>query len=209
MQLLAALDSATGLLQAQRALYGYHPGFLEYHAFRRPLSIPASDRLLATTHTALPSQPVAHGLALLDTSITASGNLWLDVVLDANRVGPGDVVGFEVRASYQGDAAIEGAALLMRLPWGGGVRNVACETIAAAGCTLDLRGGQVNATIDMAPGAGIIIRGDVDVLAAGEALVATAMVTGPLGLAEADTLDNFARVEILQSLFRSGFEVAP
>lgn len=209
MQLLASLDPATGLLQAQRALYGYHLGSLEYHAFRRPLSILGGDRLLATTHTVHPSRPIAYGVALLDTSIKASGNLSIDVALDADRVAPGDAVAFEVTADYHGDASIEGAALIMRLPWSGGVRNVTCETIAAATCTLDLRDGQVNATIDMAAGAGVAIRGEIDVLPAGELLAATAMVTGPLGLAEADTLDNFARVEILQSLFRNGFEAVP
>lgn len=208
MQLLAGLDASTGQLHAQRALYGYHLGFLEYHATRRPLSIPAANRLLATTHTVLPARPVAHGVALLDTAITASGNLSIDVGVNTDHVAPGDAVGFDVHVGYQGDNPIEDAGLLLRLPWGGGVRDVICETIGVASCTLDLRDGQINATVDLAPGGGVTVHGEIDVLAAGETLATTAMVTGPLGLAEIDTLDNFARIEILQSLFRSGFEAA-
>ena len=206
IQLLAGIDASNDLLQAERALYGYHLGLLEYHAFRRPLSLPTVDRLLATTHRVLPSQPVAHGVTLLDTSITASGNLSIDASLETNRMGPGDSIGFEVNVGYEGDAPVEGAALQLRLPWAGGVRDATCETFGAASCALDLSAGQVNATIDTAAGGGATVRGVVDVLVAEEALAVTAMVTGPVGLAEADTLDNFDRIEIRQSLFRNGFD---
>jgi hypothetical protein len=39
------------------------------------------------------------------------------------------------------------------------------------------------------------------------ALIAT--VQGGLGLAEADTLDNFAFAEVMQALFVDGFEATP
>lgn len=206
MQLLAGLDASTGLLQAQRAIYGYQIGLLESHAWKRPLSLPADNRLLATTHSFLPSQPVAHGVALLDTTVAALGNLSIEAAVDMDAVGPGEVVGFEVSVRYQGDAPIQGARLQVRLPWNSGVCGVVCTEISATNCLLDLRNGQVDATFDSASGGGVDIRGEIDVLVASEILALTAMVTGPLGLAESDSVDNFDEVPIRQSFFRNGFE---
>ena len=206
MQLLAGLDASTGLLQAQRAIYGYQVGLLESHTWKRPLSLPAANRLLTTTHSFLPSHPVAQGVALLDTTVVATGNLSIEAAVDSDRVGPGEVVGFEVKLRYLGDGPAEGTRLQLRLPWNGGVRNVVCTTIATTTCAIDLRNGQVDATVDTASGGGVDIRGEIDVLAAGETLALTAMATGALGLAELDTRDNFAEIPIRQSLFRNGFE---
>jgi outer membrane protein assembly factor BamB len=206
MQLLAGLDPSTGLLQAQRAIYGYQVGLLESHTWKRPLSLPAANRLLTTTHSSLPSHPVAQGVALLDTTVVATGNLSIEAAVDSDRVGPGEVVGFEVKLRYLGDGPAEGTRLQLRLPWNGGVRNLVCTTIGTTTCAIDLRNGQVDSTVDIASGGGVDIRGDIDVLAAGETLAFTAMATGPLGLAELDTRDNFAEVPIRQSLFRNGFE---
>lgn len=206
MQLLAGLDASTGLLQAQQAIYGYQIGLLESHAWKRPLSLPAANRLLTTTHSFLPSHPVAQGVALLDTTVAATGNLSIEAAADSDRVSPGEVVGFEVNLRYQGDGTIQGTHLQLRLPWNGGVRNVVCTPIATTNCSLDLRNGQVNATVDSASGGGVDIRGEIDVLAASEILTVTAMATGPLDLAEPNTLDNFDEVPIRQSLFRTGFE---
>ena len=205
MSFLTTIDPSTGLLGSQQALHGYTFDLTQREHLYSLLALPSADRVLATSWANGSPAPPANGLALLDTTVVARGNLEAVVTIDT-AVSTGANLPFAVRIEYQGDLPVEGVRLFVEMPWQSGIRNATCIVQAASNCSMDLRTGHVRASFDMAPGGNVEIRGEVLVLDATDSQRVSAMVTGPLALSEEDSIDNFARVDILQSLFANGFE---
>lgn len=203
---LAALD-AQGNLLGQQAFYPYDGDPLDAWSYPEPLAMPAPDRVLARTLAARPPLPTTSGVALYDTSVTARGNLAVALDADRTRVGTDMPLTFHLHVTYTGDAPIAGARLVANLPWASGITGATCAVQSGGACSLDTRTGNVRATFDLAPDGAVDVSGTVRVLDAyGEKPAITATTYGPIGLAEADTIDNFARADMVQSLFVDGFE---
>jgi hypothetical protein len=121
-----------------------------------------------------------------------------------------DDVGFDLSATYAGDAPIEGARLTGRMPWPSGATDLACTGAGVSGCTIDATGRDVRATFDIAPGGTIHVTGRIGVLDIDASLAATRTfglnVRGPEALSESDTVDNFASAGVTQSLFVGDFD---
>jgi hypothetical protein len=203
---IAALD-AQGNLLGQQAFYPYDGDPLDAWSYPEPLAMPAPDRILARTLAARPPLPTTSGVALFDTSVTARGNLAVALDTDRMRVGADMPLTFHLRVTYTGDAPIAGVRLVANLPWASGITGTTCVVQSGGACSLDTRTGNVRATFDLAPGGTVDVSGSVRVLDADrETPAITATTYGPIGLSESDTIDNFARVDLIQSLFVDGFD---
>jgi hypothetical protein len=142
---------------------------------------------------------------LIDTTLTAAGNLSIHVTSDHAVAHPADVIGFHVVVSYDGSAPISGAHAIADLSGLGMTSGVTCATQSAANCVLDTASGVVNASFDIQPGGHVDITGQVSVSLAPGNLLLPALVYGPTGLSEQDTLDNFAMLSLTDEIFANGF----
>lgn len=203
---LAEIDPATGALLSQQTLRARAVDLLQSNMTYAPISAPTSNRLLVEEQTAAPPAATPSGNVLLDTTITAHGDLVATLDFDRDFARPGQAVAFHARMTYTGDAPIAGAQLNVYLPWPTGARDVVCSGVDP--CALDTRGGNVLATVDLAPGDVVDITGTV--LATYERYVesvtAGAVAIGPVGLDESDTLNNIAQRAVSEGLFADGFD---
>lgn len=202
---LAQLDPSTGSLLSQQAITGFeHFPFPERidSAF---LTAPEDDRLPVYTFDVGPPESSTPGMALIDTTVTATGNLSIHVTTDHAVAHPGDTVGFHIVAAYSGSAPIVGAHVIADLSGLGIPYGLTCATQAATNCALDSSLDQVTASFDIQPGGQIEISGQVSVSQAPGNLMLPAIVYGPTGLSEQDTLDNFATLSMTDEIFANGF----
>ncbi|HEY6941716.1 hypothetical protein, partial [Dokdonella sp.] len=203
---LAALD-AQGNLLGQQAFYPYDGDPVDAWSYPEPLAMPAPDRVLARTYAARLPLPTTSGVALYDTSVTAHGNLAVALDTDRMQADVDSALAFHLHVAYAGDVPIAGARLVANLPWASGITGATCAVQSGGDCILDTRSGNLRATFDLAPGGTVDVSGSVRVLdAVTEKPAITATTYGPVGLSEADTIDNFARVDLAQSLFSDGFD---
>lgn len=203
---LAGFDMTTGALLGQQAIYAYTSDPIAAFSYPDPLLWTAANRLVVSTYSAQPPLPTSMGTALFDTSVTAHGDLIAAVSIDRTQVMPGELVGFHLKATYTGDLPLTGAHMLGNLPWQSGITGLTCSTMSASNCAIDSRSGAINALFDISPGGSIDITGQIRVLDATDTETFTATTYGPIGLSEQDTLNNFARTTVTQSLFRDGFD---
>ncbi|HMM68480.1 MAG TPA: hypothetical protein PKC03_16210, partial [Dokdonella sp.] len=91
-------------------------------------------------------------------------------------------------------------------PWKGGISSVVCTPAGASNCTVDTRFGSVNATFDILPGGSLTIDGQARVVDGAETNYIGVGTYGPTSLSEPDTINNFARSKVIQSLFKNGFD---
>jgi hypothetical protein len=174
------------------------------------LSAPENDRLPVVIDISEPPLPARNGIAVLDTSVTATGNLSIDASISPGPVMPGEEVPFRVSAQYSGSSGIDPVEVGVVLPWGSGLAAVSCSAPAGGPCEIETGDGDLHARFPIEPGEVIDIQGRVRVLdSAGSAPVLSALVNGPTGLLEQDTRDNFVVLPVKQSLFRDGFEPRP
>src|SRR5262249_33772356 len=141
------------------------------------------------------------------TEVTAHGDMTVAISTDATQARPGASVSFRATATYTGDAPISGATLVALLPWRGGVGDAVCTTSSATNCVLDVRSGNVRATVDAAPGGSVEVTGHVLALPLStDTATLYAKAYGPVGLAEPETKNNFAETTVVESLFANGFD---
>lgn len=202
LRFLSTFDFNSGGLLGKQAIYAFDPNALMW-SYPQPLGAPLVDRLLVSTLGPRSSMPTTSGTALLDTSVSAHGNLAISLSLDRASVQAGDTLGFHLTATYSGDLPISVAHLFALMPWQGGVTALNCS---GSNCVFDTRSGNVSATFDIAPGGSVDITGKVRVLDHAVYPQIYARTWGPLGLSEQDILDNFAHAAVTQSLFADGFE---
>jgi len=205
---LAEFDPVTGVLLSQQVLRDRASDPLEPITLAFLLVAPENNRLLLEARTTSPPDPTPSGTAMLDTTISAHGDLGvtLDVPPHAHA---GQLLDFHARLVYTGDAPISAAHLNVYLPWSSGARGVSCTATNAGACTTDLASGNVRATIDLNPGAVVDVTGQVLVLALDnyrESASVGAVGFGPVGLSETDTVNNLARVVVSQGVFADGFD---
>ncbi|MEO7756008.1 MAG: hypothetical protein ABIS07_05485, partial [Dokdonella sp.] len=201
LRLLSTFDFTSGALLGKQAISAGNPDSLS-RSYPSPLRAPTADRLLVNTMGSPESMPATTGTALLDTRVTAHGNLAVTLNVDQSSVHASELLGFHLTAIYAGDVPLTGARLFALMPWQGGVT----ATCSGANCVLDTRTGNVDATFDIAPGGSVHITGQVRVLDQSVHPTMSARTWGPLRLSEQDIIDNFAQTTFTQSLFANGFD---
>lgn len=157
-----------------------------------------------------PGGPTETGVALVNATLSATGNLAAALTIDRARVMSNVEVGFDLEATYDGDAPIAGVRLTGRMPWPSGATDLVCAGPGVSNCTIDATGRDVHATFDIAPGSTIHVTGRIRVLDIAASLAPTRTfglnVRGPEALGETDTVDNFASARVTQSLFAGDFD---
>lgn len=205
IDILAHLDPVTGSMLSQQALTGFSEFPFPEQSIPLFLSAPKNDELEAFTFASGPPVSSTPGMAMIDTTVTAIGNLSIHVTADQAVAHPGDTIGFHVVADYGGSAPIAGAHVIADLSGLGIPTGLACAAQAASNCMLDSSLGQVTASFDVQPGGQIDISGQVTVSQTPENSLLPALVYGPTGLSEQDTLDNFATLSLTDEIFSNGF----
>jgi outer membrane protein assembly factor BamB len=203
---LARLDAGNGTLLSQQAIYANNRDPLLPFVSPSVLSAPENNRMLAETYRNQPPVPEMTGVGLIDTTITANGNLSVQFTTSRAKASPGQHVGFHLTANYSGDAPISGARLIADFPWTGHAQGVICGTTGASNCVLDPRSDTLVATFDIQSGGRIDITGWIRDTDVPEPAQLSAIVVGPIGLNELATADNAVRATVNQSLFFDGFE---
>ncbi|HKE47883.1 MAG TPA: PQQ-binding-like beta-propeller repeat protein, partial [Rhodanobacteraceae bacterium] len=132
---LATFDLSTGTLGPQQAIHGGDDDVLAAASFES-VRAAAPDRLLVSTIAVRPPSATTNGQMLLDTTVTAHGDLTAAVSADTATASPGALLGFHVTATYAGDQPVSGATLAALLPWRSGVSDLACATTSASNCVL-------------------------------------------------------------------------
>jgi outer membrane protein assembly factor BamB len=208
LAMLAKFDPATGNLSGQQVIGIFDSSdSLATHAGATILDAPSDGKLMIETLMSQPPLPATYGHALLDTTVSAHGDLSVATSIDPPHFSMGDTVTIHLVATYTGDAPVTGVQLTGALPWATRMTAVSCTTQAAANCVVDTRADAIQASFDMQPGGQVEIVGTVRATPfRAEAPVANAVVYGPPGLAESDTANNFSATKVLQSLFFNGFE---
>ena len=207
---LAKFDPATGRLTRQQIVRGRSPEPLQGQTLGSWIGAPEGERLVLESTTTEPSLPTVGGNVVLDTHVTASGDIATTLDVDRGYASTGETVTFHARLAYTGTSAIAGAHLAVYLPWGSGARNVVCAPTNAGACAVDTSGDSVRATMDLSPGATVDLTGEVLVLAADwwdtSAAYLTAVSWGPLSLDEPDTRNNLAQRAVDRGIFGDGFD---
>jgi hypothetical protein len=203
----AGFDPVTGIFSGQQALGSFDDDPLTTSLMDSFLAFtPENKHLLISTHVVNAPAPTTTGDAVLDMTITATGDLSIQVTTNRTNVMSGDKVGFHLIATYTGDYPVSGVHLRGYLPFTGGVTSANCTMQAASNCIMDTRSGNIQASFDMQPDGRIDISGQIRVLAAPGNVAIKALVYGPIGLSEQDTVNNFASTSLVESIFRSSFE---
>ncbi len=170
-------------------------------------ALPAANRLLINGTFVKQPVPTTWADAMLDTTVVANGDLSTAINLDSIKVQPGKLLNFHFVATYTGDNPITGVTLRGYIPWGSGTTGVNCTTQGASNCIVDNASGNIHVSFDIQPGGLVDISGQIVVLESPDSPAPfTAVVYGPAGLSEQDTINNFARTSIMQCLFCDGFE---
>jgi len=202
---LSRFDMQSGTLASQQAMTIYGKDPLTSYLSPFLLAAPEGGRLPVWFDANQTPAPFTWGDAMLDSSITATGNLGVQVFSDHPFAVPGDVITFHVVASYNGSAAITGARVLFDFSWPGHATSLVCAKQAASNCVIDARGGAMTATFDIQSGGHVDISGQLRVGASSNPQL-HALIAGPIGLDELDTSDNGMSLLIDQSIFKNGFE---
>lgn len=205
---LAKFDMATGAFGSQQAQASHVFSKDSLVPWVSPimLAAPENNRLPAVTYINNPPAPFVSGNALVDSTITANGNLSIQIIMDHTYVRVGDLLSFHLIANYSGDAPISGTRLVADFPWTGFATGLSCATQSASNCQLDTRASSVVANFDIQPGGHVDINGSIRVTSTSSVARLRALVAGPIGLNELDANDNAYSAVVDQSLFADGFE---
>src|SRR5690606_24732408 len=105
------------------------------------IGMPAENRMLFGVFGVDETLPKSLGSGLMDTTITAHGDLTLSVETDQESVDVGDSLGFRVVANYSGDLPLSGVAVQVGTSTLASLSELNCSAQAAANCILDDRSG--------------------------------------------------------------------
>lgn len=210
LSFLVRIDPSSGAISEQQALHRTDDAPGSDYSTASPLAAGGDGHAVVAWTFRAPPDPLSSGLARIDTSVSARGNLSVSVETDRPLVGTGAAVVVQASVRYAGDAPAAGVRAVISDDWGGLARDASCTSLGGGACTLDLRNGQVAASFDAGNVDGIDVQYTIDAHGSGEAHALIATVQGGLGLglAETDTLDNFAFADVTQALFADGFEAA-
>jgi hypothetical protein len=208
LSVLAKLDTATGALTSQQVLRGGTASLLEPVTTGVWVGDFDDGRMLVNTVTIDSPSPSANGSAVIDTTITAHGDLALALGTNGSGFAASGILGIGGHMTYTGDTPLAGVHMNLYMPWASGVRNAHCEVHAASNCTFDVRDGHLLAVVDLTPGAVVDLTAEVLALPDGNATpVLSGAVFGPVGLDEPDTLNNLARIDAApDAIFANGFD---
>jgi len=207
IEILARFDPTNGSVSGQQILGNSYGDILTPVLSAFPVAAPKNNRLLVDSHFVQQPMPGTYGSAVLDTTVTAEGDLSVGVEAETPVVTPGALLTFHLHASYTGNQPVDGVSLLGLLPWNSGLDDVACSGTGVSNCVTDIRSGNLRATFDVAANAQVEISGVVKVIPwPNDTPMLRVMARGPVGLRESNTLNNFSTMQLTQSLFRDGFE---
>jgi hypothetical protein len=206
LQFIARFDPTTGTVLGQQLVSASPLDAGSQSRYWYSLAWPTDGSLLTHSTSIESPSPATTGLALLDSSVLASGDLSASLTVDSTAASPGQEVGFHMTVNYTGDQPVTSGHLFGYLPWQGGTRSIACTPVNASNCAVDTRFGSVNATFDILPGGSITIDGQVRVIDGTETNYIGVGAFGPTSLSELDTTNNFGRSKVIQSLFKNGFD---
>lgn len=206
--LLAQFDPASGELLSQQALAGHDQSAVPDTDTIEPLllSAPENNQLPVQTNPLQAGMPDTTGDALLNTAITANGDLALTMTTDKSVAVVGQTLTFQLTATYSGDTSISGAHLMAQMPWYGMPANLACTAQSASNCVLDTRSNMIKASFDMQPGGRVTISGQIMMTSASGTPMLRGVVYGPTGLNEQNTTNNFGYLYLNDEIFKNGFE---
>lgn len=202
---LAQLDPSSGTVLSQQALAGFSEFPFAEQSIPSFLSAPENNRLEAFTYASGPPTSSTSGVALLDTTMHTTGDLSIRVMADHAVAHPDDTIGFHVVATYSGNGPITGAHIIADPSGLGLPTGLACASQSAANCAVSSPLGIVNASFDIQPGGQVDISGQITVSKAPGQLILPALVYGPIGLGEHDTLNNFYALSLADEIFADGF----
>ncbi|MGB0132411.1 PQQ-binding-like beta-propeller repeat protein [Dokdonella sp.] len=207
---LTKFDLDTGSFQGRQALgiTSYNP-LTDSQVSYQYFGAPVADRLLALNYTRQTPMPATRGLALIDTTVTAHGNLSIAAILPDGPVASGHVVPFSVNVDYSGEALADSVQVALSLPWSGEISGLSCQAEEPGSCEFNNSNGDIRATFPISPNGMVSIQGEVQVLDGDDPAPAMiAVVQGPTALLESDSADNVAVVRVEQSLFDDGFDIS-
>jgi hypothetical protein len=209
VSVLARFDVATGSLASQQVLRGRPGGLLDPVVSGGWTGDFDGDLLLMNTIAYDAPAATVWGDAVVDTTITAHGDIALRLDVDRSQFDATGFVGISAHMTYTGDAPIAGAHVNLYVPWHSGARDVACNVVGASDCTFDTRDGNILATVDLTPGAVVDLTARALPIASdGTAPTLTGVAFGPVGLDEPNTLNNLAQKGTSpdDDLFADGFD---
>ncbi len=206
LTVLGKFDPVSGTLLSQQVIDAgdYSPITPSLRPFL--LGAPENNRLPVQTSAMHAPAPTTNGAALLDTSVTANGDLVLQATADKPTISAGQVLTFHFIATYTGDAPIAGAHLLADLPWPGHATALSCAVQGASNCVLDARSDTVRATFDMQPGGRVDVSGQIVATSGTGTPMLQGVVYGPTGLNEPNTINNFGYRFLNDIIFANGFQ---
>jgi hypothetical protein len=209
LSVLARFDVATGSLVSQQVLRGRSGSLLDPLVSGGWTGDFDGDRLLMNTIAIDSPAATVWGDALIDTTVTAHGDIALRLGVDRSQFDATGLVGIDGHMTYTGDAPVAGAHVNLYVPWHSGARDVACTVVGASNCTVDTRDGNILATVDLTPGGAVDITARLLPIASdGDAPMLTGVAFGPVGLDEPNTLNNLAQTSAApdDDLFADGFD---
>ena len=204
--LLAQFDPSSGTLLSSQAIAPYDDSGVANTNQPLLMGAPENNQVLVQTAPYQAGMPDTTGNALINTAITANGDLALTATADQLAITAGQTVTFHFTVTYSGDAPISGAHLLADLPWPGTPANVTCTTQSASNCVLDTLSDVLGASFDMQPGGQVSISGQVVVASTSGTPMLQGVVYGPTSLNELNTTNNFGYLSLSDEIFANGFE---
>lgn len=203
LRAFASYDPVTNAIGGQQSISPYlFDGPASSSGFQPLRRIDASHLLVDTWHWVEGYDPVT-AIALLDTTVTADGDLTVQLSTDHSAASPNRALPFRADVSYAGTAGISDVRLTVTLPPHTGVLDLSCNTP----CNIDQRNGNPQVRFDLQPGVNFELSGRLRALPYTEApSVLSAVAIGPIGLREPDTVNNFAQTSVVVGLFSDGFD---
>lgn len=218
---LTRFDQTSGQFMGRQALMNFSDKSLSSSfSVGDWLSAPEGNRLPIRSEFNAPPAPISNGIVMLDTSVSATGNLALEATLPSGAGNPGEEVPFQFEIRYDGRTALNQVRLHAVLPLGGAPSGLKCTLrkeplcrgnrcwhpiqlprpapiVTEIPCDIDTRDGDLHVAFPVGPREVITVEGALDVQdSAGPSPVLSGLIQGPTGLLEQDTRDNFVSVPI-------------
>lgn len=209
LSFLVRVDPLSGAISEQQALHRTDDAPDKAYSVTSLFAAGGDGQAIVSRLFREAPDPLSNGLSRIDANVDSRGNLSVSIGTDRALVGQGAALVVQASVRHAGDAPTPGVRAVFSDDWGGRARDASCTSLGGGACTLDLHNGQVVASFDADVVDGIDVQYTIDAHGGGEMHALIATVQGDLGLAEADTLDNFAFADVTQALFVDGFEAAP
>ena len=209
LRYLTRFDPETGTWMGRQAVSNFSYNWLSpYRSINQWLGPPQDGRLPVQVYERASPQLGYYAIGMLDTQVSARGNISITATMDRGPVMPGEEVAFQVKVNYIGTAALDSVVVRIALPWSSGTSDLDCFSGTPGHlCSIEQNDGDLRGTFAMQPGGEIVVSGKVKALDSDSELQRlNAIVQGPVTLMEQESSDNTITLSVTQSLFRNGFD---